>query len=279
MALPILQTTTAAASPADLLRLYERAEARYASQLADGDELSVGVAFVTPDLPHMWDANHIRGVQLLAGMSAESAFEIVSGHFQSKAARCWYWVMNPSASDEQVRPIIDYLLARGYTRRVHHVYQLQAAPAIRPVPPWSNAADAISVIPARAAYRQMTALAKEASARWPDAASQLTDAFIRRLDDPHFDVLLAMKTGQPVASIAILAVGDVGLIEDVYVAENHRRQGLGRMIVARGIELCARTLFKHVFLGVDPTNAVAVRLYQSMGFQRLGEAVAYQAPH
>ena len=40
--------------------------------------------------------------------------------------------------------------------------------------------------------------------------------------------------------------------------------------ISRSMEVCARAVHRHVFIGVDATNAPAVRLYEQFGFKRIG---------
>jgi ribosomal protein S18 acetylase RimI-like enzyme len=49
-------------------------------------------------------------------------------------------------------------------------------------------------------------------------------------------------------------------------------------MMSRALEICARSLFKHVFLTVDPKNTPAVELYTKLGFRRLAPYVLYRAP-
>jgi ribosomal protein S18 acetylase RimI-like enzyme len=43
------------------------------------------------------------------------------------------------------------------------------------------------------------------------------------------------------------------------------------------MEICARSLFKHVLLAVRPDNGPAVALHGQFGFRRIGEMVAYRS--
>jgi ribosomal protein S18 acetylase RimI-like enzyme len=74
-----------------------------------------------------------------------------------------------------------------------------------------------------------------------------------------------------------LAAGDVGRVQHVYVSRDHRGQGIGRTLMSRAIEICARALFKHIFISCRADNAPAMALYRRFGFDRIGEFVAYQA--
>ena len=64
---------------------------------------------------------------------------------------------------------------------------------------------------------------------------------------------------------------------ELYVAKDHRRQGIGRTMMGRALEICARSLFKHVMLSVPPDNEPAQALYAALGFRKIGEIVSYRA--
>ena len=96
------------------------------------------------------------------------------------------------------------------------------------------------------------------------------------LDDPHWDALLALRDGEPVARAGVMAVGEIGRIDQVFVSEPFRRQGIGRTMMGRVLEICARSLFKHVMLAVDPRNHAAITLYEQLGFRKIGQIVAYR---
>jgi ribosomal-protein-alanine N-acetyltransferase len=108
--------------------------------------------------------------------------------------------------------------------------------------------------------------------------TQLADAQMLHLDDPHWDALLALKDGEPVAYMGVLAAGEIGRIDDVYVARAHRGKGLGALMLSRVLEISARSLFKHVLLSVNPKNGAAIGLYKKFGFAKVGEVVGYFRP-
>jgi ribosomal-protein-alanine N-acetyltransferase len=60
--------------------------------------------------------------------------------------------------------------------------------------------------------------------------------------------------------------GPMGHIKDLAVDENHRGQGVGGALLARGIDIVARTGAGSVKLEVRATNRVAIGLYRSFGF-------------
>ena len=88
--------------------------------------------------------------------------------------------------------------------------------------------------------------------------------------------MLALENGRATAGLGILTVGEIGRIENVYVSPDHRRKGIGRSMMMRALDSCARSLFKHVFLSVDPANVAAIALYQSLGFERIGQMICHR---
>jgi ribosomal protein S18 acetylase RimI-like enzyme len=134
----------------------------------------------------------------------------------------------------------------------------------------------LKIIPARASFRHARQLFEESAAR--HKTMQVADADMLHLDDPHWDALLALKDGRPVAHIGVLGAGEVGRIDNVYVAQSHRKQGVGSLMMSRVLEICSRSLFKHVMLSVLPSNTDAIALYQSFGFKQIGDITGYFRP-
>jgi ribosomal protein S18 acetylase RimI-like enzyme len=161
-----------------------------------------------------------------------------------------------------------HLQQNGFAPRTADLMRLEH------LPPRIAEVEGLKIIPSRASFRHARQLAEQAAQRYTEPT--LADAAMLRLDDPHWDSLIALRDGQAVAHIAVLAVGEIGRIDDVYVAQDYRRLGIGRTMMSRALEICARSLFKHVMLMVNPTNDAAKSLYQSLGFNRVGEVTAYR---
>ena len=275
MALPILNNAPTPPSDADLVRLFHRTDAAWIEHGAEGEPLEVGTAYANSALPSIWNANHVRDASLAVGMTPEQAVAEVTAHYASKGTACAYWIMNPSADAAQTRPLADHLISLGHRVRVDEILYLRrsrSAPVAAPAE--------LKIIPARASYRHARALAEErARDRWGSAIDELVEADILDIDDPHTDTLLALHADRPVATISVLAVGDLGRIENVYVARDFRRRGIGRTMMSRALEVCVRSMFRHVFMLVDPANTPATTLYRSLGFEPIGRLTSYCAAH
>jgi len=270
MSLPILNTRHEP-SQSDLIRLFHKTDNLWSEHIAEAESLDAGTAFTNAQLSDVFDANNIRDVALPEGLSAEEAVAQVEAHYAAKNSKCHYWTFNPSAPAPRTQPLADLLLSNGHKMFSNDVMALRQAIG-RSSPPIDN----LKIIPARASFRHTRQILEESAARYKTA--QLVDADMLHLDDPHWDALLALKDGQPVAYIGVLAAGEIGRIDNVYVAKLHRRQGIGSLMLSRVLEICSRSLFKHVLLSVNPKNSAAIELYQKFGFEKIGQTTGYFRP-
>jgi ribosomal protein S18 acetylase RimI-like enzyme len=269
MPLPILNSRNDPSS-ADLIRLFYKTETLWVEHVAEGEQLDFGTAYTNPALNEVHEANLIRDVSVPQEISAERVFEEVENYFRAKKVPCYYWSFLPSISPEAARPMVELLLSRGYQPIQSDIMALgQIAPGAA-----VEIAD-VKIIPARASFRHTRQLFEESAA---DKTPQLAEANMMHLDDPHWDSLLAIKDGAPLAHMGVLAVGEIGRIESVYVAQAHRGKGVATLMMGRVLEICARSLFKHVMLSVRPENAVAIGLYERFGFRKIGQITNYLRP-
>ena len=268
--LPILKSNQDPTSD-DLVRLYHRAILHFTRHLGEEAALDAGTAFTNPDMPRVDDANVLLDGAVPEGDAADAVMREVEEHFRAAGTRCRSVVPNPAAPAARTQPLVQHLLAAGWRCVIADVLYLGALhrATVREVA-------GLTVIPARASFRHTRALAEECAAG--EGEPQLADAIMAHLDDPHWDALLALKDGTAVATVGVLAVGDVGAIGELYVAREHRRQGVGRTMMGRALEICARSLFRHVLLSVPPENEGAKALYRGMGFRKVGEVWSYRPP-
>src|SRR2546427_7768610 len=220
MPLPILQTSNDL-TPSDLVRLFHRTELHWVRHVGEEAQLDAGTAFTNPLLSNVPNANGMLDATLPEGVAPEAAVEEVEAHFAALGVRCRRWVFNPAAPAARTQPLVEHLLSRGHRADPLDILHLAGRPAgaVRETP-------GLTIIPARASYRHTRALADEAFARRNDP--QFAEAEMLHLDDPHWDALLALRNGTAVAQAGVLAVGEIGRIDQVYVSEPFRRQGIGK---------------------------------------------------
>jgi ribosomal protein S18 acetylase RimI-like enzyme len=268
MSLPILPSHRAA-STEDLIRYFYKVETEWGRQVGLEEEtLDCGVAIANRDLSQHADANQVVDAALPDGVTASGATAEAEAFFNRHGTRPLKWVMNVSAPPARTQPLVDHIVAQGFTPRGYEIFHLAGQPS-EPI----TEAGGLTIIPARAAYKHTRALAEQAAAYYKHPP--LADAIVLHIEDPAVDAILAMKDGAPAGYVSILTVGEIGYVSELFVAEPLRNHGVGRTLMSRTIEVCARAMHKHVFVGVDATNAPAAHLYTRFGFARIGTFAFY----
>jgi ribosomal-protein-alanine N-acetyltransferase len=87
--------------------------------------------------------------------------------------------------------------------------------------------------------------------------------------------LVAEQQGTIAGYVVAHGAADEGEILNLGVAPAHRRRGVGRALVERVLALLAGRGARAVFLEVRESNAVARRLYQSLGFAEVARRARY----
>lgn len=257
MSLPVLPSS-AVIDPQRLLRLFAQADSELSLSLGDEHTIDVGRVVVNPNLSRVADANSIFNAVLLG--SARATVDQVESFFSSQQSTCLKWSLRESS-----RELIDELQARGYHQRVSPVWRLDQMPVLELDP-------AAQIIPARASYRHAEQLARELG----DAIDpQIAPVAIMRLEDPRVECLMLLEQNRALARVMVLSMGEVGVITSLNVLPDQRGRGLGRMMLSRALELCARATFKYVMTEIESCDARGQALYQSLGFVPLGDYITY----
>ncbi|HEY1899137.1 MAG TPA: ribosomal protein S18-alanine N-acetyltransferase [Steroidobacteraceae bacterium] len=81
---------------------------------------------------------------------------------------------------------------------------------------------------------------------------------------------------QRIVGYAVMSLGaGEAHILNLCVHEDYRRAGVGRMLIRYLLAQAAAAGMLEAFLEVRPTNDIALRLYQSLGFQHIGTRRGY----
>jgi GNAT superfamily N-acetyltransferase len=229
------------ATPEQLVRLFHQSQLEWTRHLGEEIELDFGRWISQP-------ANCLLDAFLLPGI--KPADLIAEMHRRSLAWRCCS--LNPSVPADQTIPLADALIAIGWNSQPSTILYRRS-----PVAPVMPTIDDLKIIPARASFRHYRQLLG-------------SDTALLHLDDSHFDALLALKAGQPVGSIGVLTSGEVGTVRQWFVHPDHRRQGIGKLLFDRAMEICTRSVLRHVMIGIPDHNHPANSLCQAFGFEPLG---------
>lgn len=268
MPLPVLQGAAAVSSDA-LIRLFHRATLDWSRHLGEEVELSGATGIINSQFARVHQANRVFDAALPAGTCASDFVTGIEEAYRRGRSRCGGFVLNPTAERPATEPIGEELIRRGYRSIETQIMLLRKVGAANSP---RSLAD-MTVIPARASFRHYRELAEESARKWemPD----LADAAMLHLDDPRYDALLVLDANRAVATIGVLSMGEAGVIQDVFVVESHRGRGVGRLLMSRALEICARSSFKYVLLDVDSTNEPAMKLYEPLGFVQIGSMTRF----
>ncbi|GGE79420.1 GNAT family N-acetyltransferase [Priestia taiwanensis] len=109
---------------------------------------------------------------------------------------------------------------------------------------------------------------------WPD-----TPLGLHRLRSykkhPHWTSMTIRQDDTLVAGLMAWQEEDYGVIEDVFVREEWRKNGLAKYLLAQGLHYLKEHNLAHVMLMVSPTNDSALSLYESVGFYKDNEEMRY----
>jgi GNAT superfamily N-acetyltransferase len=200
-------------------------------------------------------------------MDPGAAIDEVFRFYQGQNAICRRWV--PNSPDVDTQQLAKELARRGFSPRRTPLLRLASATMVQN-PRRPN----VTVIPARAAYRQLMNLAQAQAAERGIDATQYQQAVAAHLDDPAVDALLALEASDAVAWMAVLPNGEVGRLAELWVAPDVRGRGIGTLLAQRAIDFCGRALFKHVLAAFD--DQATGRLLERVGFAPVGvEFVQY----
>ena len=239
------------------LAAIRRSSQVYYAQITEQTTLSCGVAFTCPQYPNYSGGNQLREVVIPAGRSLVDCFDEVQAFYAGQGLRCFRWV---PAAVQPAEPIEAFLAARGYTpvrnlalRWVREV-EIPTHPGVR-------------LLPVRAMRKAFREIMLDNRAYVPAVREMLADVAVDRLDDPQYDLFVALLDNRPAGFGALYQVGEIGRIENVFVAEACRHQGVGLSIVAHLLALSRRLALRITCLETEETNIPAQALYARCGFE------------
>ena len=108
---------------------------------------------------------------------------------------------------------------------------------------------------------------------------QLARFFREHLADPDFVVFLALAEGHPVGYVMLHVIRtpahvlvnprECVEIDHLHVQLSHRRQGIGRALASRALEVARTSGVETIQLSVWAQNQHAVAAFESLGFEPL----------
>lgn len=100
-------------------------------------------------------------------------------------------------------------------------------------------------------------------------------AFRTVMARPDASLLVVERSGEPVGYVAVWMEGRDAELGDLAVAPEHRRDGLGTVLVEAAASAARERGAARIYLQVRESNDPARRLYRSTGFRRVGRKRGY----
>lgn len=251
---------------ADAVAVLRRADQSWFEHVADQYALACGVAFSCPQYPQLADGNQVREVVLAEAGDLEAAFACVEAFYADAGLTCFGWT---PAEGQPVEPLAAFLPARGFAPHSRRALRLTRWPTL--VPP----AD-LRIVPLRAVRSALQTVYGEAVGGAGAHADQQVAAMNDRLDDPTFDLSVALVDHQPAGIMGLHQVGEIGCIRVAYTREGHRNRGVGTALLAHLLALAQRLALPHICVAVDTDNDAALRFFTRAGFEPGGELVTFR---
>lgn len=252
----------------EALAAVRRAGQAFSAQVAEQVILPGGVAFVSPQYPEYCHGSQMREVVIPPGRDMASLFSEVEAFYAARGLACHKWT---PAAVQPVEPVEAFLLGRGYTPVVNLAMWLERDVSISVNP-------RVRLLPARAMPRAFRAVVRSNPGYPPPMLDTIVQVAVDRLNDPQYDMYVALVDDQPAALGALLQVGDIGSIETVYVAPAFRRSGVAATLIAHLTALSRRLALRITCLETEETNLPAQALYRRCGFEPAGTFREYIAP-
>lgn len=220
-----------------------------------------GRAFLTPGLPHVWDASFIALEQ--TGMSAVEVAALAdrvlggAGFIHRTVAVC---------DDVDGRRLLGEGLPSGW-KAERNAYMAWTTDSGR-----RSEIEVAAVTPAEIASLRRT-LIKESMSPGLPALERTVDELLdldSRYDAPAGDLWFAAPADDPAAACRLLIQGEVGQIEDVATLESARGRGLAQAVVLAALEHSRTAGHQLTFLTADADDW-PLELYSKLGFRAVGE--------
>ena len=93
--------------------------------------------------------------------------------------------------------------------------------------------------------------------------------FFEELSNPNAHTYLALDGGEPAGFLSVWEVCGEVSVNNIAVLGEHRRKGIAKALLQK--MLCELAEADSVTLEVRKSNAAAIALYESFGFERVGE--------
>ncbi len=235
-------------------------------QLCDKQTLEYGIAYSSTRFPGLPEAQQYREVIANDAECLPRAFDEAEAFFRQCTHQFHIWA---PANGEHSPEVASFLDARGFVTRAFTAFALTD---------WveQKTHDHIRVLPARAMRSALHSTFLERDTP-PDTRlrQSLADACDVHLDDPQYDLFLAMVEGQPAGRCALYQVGDIARVMDLTILPPFADSGADNALVAHALALAKRLEMRNICTQHDADDTTTRAWLEQRGFTDDGQIVEF----
>ncbi len=244
-----------------------RSTQAYCSQTCDVQTLDYGIAFYSDRFADLPDANQFREVTIDDPAGIPEAFGQAERWFQERGLFCYRWA---PARGQATEELASFLAGRGFCLRRKTVMALTRWVDIQ-------TANKIRILPARAARAAFRETLLASGPRRRDSNPALTALlYEERLDDPQYDMFVAMVDNSPAGCCALYEVGDIARVMDLKVLDRYVDRPVDRALIAHVLALAKRLAIRNICLQLDGADARRRACFEEWGFTAGGEIIEFE---
>ncbi len=238
----------------------------YCNQLCEKHTLDFGIVYFSERFPNVAELNQFREVIAESADDVRTAMIEADAWFSQYRLTCCRWAPAMGRASDVLSA---QLRERGFERRVDTAMRLSAWPT------WDAVAE-VRVLPARAmrmAYR--ATFDGTPSKGEGGSAEAIAEVALERLDDPSFDMFVAMVDKKPAGRCALYQVGDLAQVRDLYVLPEFANRDVEQAMLSHVLAMAKRLSIGNVLACVAADDAAGADWFERAGFVTDGEIEEY----
>lgn len=229
----------------------------WCGQLCEKQTLSHGIAYYSRHFPELPEANQFREIVIEDPSSLPKAVAESNEWFESQNLTCHRWAPAVGQASDQLSALLE---TNGFRKRIHTAMVLTRWVELQPVPD-------IRVVHARAMRAALRETFLESDSPTSAAESgRLADACEERMNDPQFDMFVALVNGRPAGRCALYQVGDIARVMDLSVRSAFDDSEVDRALVAHMLSLAKRLSMRNICVQVADSNSRGCAWFEPFGF-------------
>ena len=237
------------------------------AQLCDKETLDYGIAYYCEAFPELSEANQFREVVVDDPTNLVQAYEQAESWFRDRELVCHRWA---PATGVATAELSEMLIARGFKARTYTAMSLNAWVDVEPV-------DDVRILPARAMRQAFRATFVDASSPVSKSTREIVaDAANQRLNDPQYDMFVAIVSGKPAGRCALYQVGDIARVLGLSVGDDFSGRGVDRVLVSNALRLAKRLGMSNICTQISSDDDVGRALFTSAGFVAGGSITEFE---